>query len=264
MPFARCADLVAHYDLGGPAGAPVVLLANSLGTTAHMWDAQSDALSAAYRVLRYDMRGHGLTSSGERDGERGTTIAQLADDAAALLDALRIERVRLVGLSLGGMVAQRFAAAYPARVEALVLCATASRIGTPQMWDQRIALVEREGLAAIVEPGMERWFSPRSRREQPDLVRGFATMLGRTPALGYAAACKAVRDGDLRADVALITCRTLVVAGADDPVTTPADGAELRAAVAGAELLVLDDAAHMLCAERPDAFNPALLAFLGS
>ncbi len=264
MPFVRCADLVTHYDLGGPAGAPVVLLANSLGTTAHMWDAQLDALGAAHRVLRYDMRGHGLTTSGASDGERGTTIAQLAGDVAALLDALGIERVRFVGLSVGGMIAQRFAAAYPARVEALVLCATASRIGTPENWNQRIGLVEREGLAPLVEPGMGRWFSPRTRREQPDLVRGFATMLGRTPALGYVAACKAVRDGDLRADGARIGCRTLVVAGADDPVTTPADGAELQAAIAGAELLVLADAAHILCAERPEAFNAALLAFLGS
>ena len=260
----RCADLVAHYDLSGPAGAPVVMLANSLGTTAHMWDAQMDALTARYRVLRYDMRGHGLTASGPADGTHGTTVAQLADDAAALLDALALERVSFVGLSVGGMIGQRFAAAHAARTAALVLCATASRIGTPEMWNQRIDLVEREGLAPLVEAGMTRWFSERTRREQPDLVRGFATMLGRTPPLGYAAACKAVRDGDLRADDARIACRTLVVAGADDPVTTPADGAELQAAIAGAELLVLADAAHLLCAERPDAFNPALLAFLES
>lgn len=264
MPFVRCADLVVHYDLSGPAGAPVALLANSLGTTAHMWDAQIDALAASHQVLRYDMRGHGLTSSGPDDGARGTTIAQLAADAAALLDALGIARVRFVGLSIGGMIAQRFAAAYPERAEALVLCATASRIGTPENWNQRIGLVEREGLAPIVGPGMERWFSPRTRRERPELVRGFATMLGRTPPLGYVAACKAVRDGDLRADLARIRCRTLVVAGADDSVTTPADGAELRDAIAGAELLVLGEAAHILCAERPDAFNPALLAFLES
>jgi 3-oxoadipate enol-lactonase len=263
MPFARCGDLVVHHDLSGPAGAPVVLLANSLGTTAHMWDAQIDALSTAHRVLRYDMRGHGLTSSGPRDAERGTTIAQLADDAAALLDALRIERATFVGLSIGGMIGQRFAAAYAGRVDALALCATASRIGTPENWNARIALVESEGMAPVVEPGMERWFSPRTRRERPDLVRGFATMLGRTPPLGYAAACKAVRDGDLRADAARIACRTLVVAGADDPVTTPDDARALSAAIAGAELLVLDDAAHILCAERPDAFNAALLAFLG-
>ncbi len=263
MPFARCGELVVHYDLSGPAGAPVVLLANSLGTTAHMWDAQIDALSAARRVLRYDMRGHGLTTSGPRDAERGTTIARLADDAAALLDALHIERAAFVGLSIGGMIGQRFAAEHAGRVEALALCATAGRIGTPESWNARIALVEGEGLAPIVEPGMERWFSPRTRRERPDLVRGFATMLGRTPPLGYAAACKAVRDGDLRADAARIACRTLVVAGADDPVTTPDDARALAAAVAGAELLVLSDAAHMLCAERPEAFNAALLAFLG-
>ncbi len=260
----RCGELVVHYDLGGPAGAPVVLLANSLGATAQMWDAQVGALRAGYRVLRYDMRGHGLTESGPQDGRRGTTIAQLTQDAAALLDALAVTRVRWVGLSIGGLVGQRFAATYPQRVDALVLCATASRIGTSDGWNERIALVERDGLAPVVEPAMVRWFSPRTRREQPDLVRGFATMLGRTPPLGYAAGCKAVRDADLRADLGRIACPTLVVAGADDPLTTPADAAALGAGIAGARTLVLQDAAHILCAERPDAFNPALLAFLES
>ncbi|HTJ26842.1 MAG TPA: 3-oxoadipate enol-lactonase [Candidatus Limnocylindria bacterium] len=260
MPFVRTGDLVTYYELSGPSGAPVVAFANSLGTNVHIWDAQRDAFARTFRVLRYDMRGHGLTSAGTPG--RVISIATLADDLAALLDALAIPSVRLVGLSIGGMVAQRFAAAYPHRVDALVLCATGSRIGTSEVWQTRIATVEREGIGAIVEATMERWFTPRAHREQPVLVAGFATMLARAPLSGYVAGCRAIEVADLRADDAGITAPTLVVAGAGDVVTPPASGEELCALIGGAELVVLDDAAHILCAEQPAAFDAAVLGFL--
>jgi 3-oxoadipate enol-lactonase len=262
MPFVRAADLVVQYAVDGVPGAPVVMLANSLGTNLHMWDAQVAALARSHRVLRYDMRGHGLTDVTAPGDAGGVTIARLADDAVALLDALEIERVRFVGLSIGGMVGQRVAAEYPDRVESLAICATGSRIGTAAGWNERIDVVQREGLAAIAEAGMGRWFTARAHAERPELVRGFANMLTRTPVEGYVAGCEAVRDADLRADDTRIRCRTLIVAGAEDPTTTPAMGAEMRDAIPNAELIVLDAASHMLCAERPDATNAALLHFL--
>ena len=262
MPFVRAADLVVHYAVDGSPDAPVVMLANSLGTSFPMWDAQVFALARSHRVLRYDMRGHGLTDTTPAGDAGAATVARLADDAVALLDALAIGRVHFIGLSIGGMVGQRLAAEYPERIDSLVLCATGSRIGTAAGWNERIATVQREGLAAIADAAMLRWFTHRAHAEQPELVRGFANMLTRTPVDGYVGGCAAVRDADLRADDARIRCRTLIVAGAEDPTTTPAMGAEMRDAIPGAELLVLDGASHLLCAERPGATNAALLRFL--
>lgn len=261
MPFVRVRDQVVHYTLTGPSDAPVMLLANSLGTNLHVWDAQLDAIAASHRVLRYDMRGHGLTSSDD-PAAPATTIAELAADVAALLDALEIGRVRFVGLSIGGLVGQRFAAVHPRRVESLVLCATANRMGPPEVWTTRITTIANGGMGAIVEGVMARWFAPRTHAEHPELVRGFATMLERTPAAGYIAACRAVQAADLREDDARITAPTLVVAGRLDLVATPIMAAELCAAIPGAEMITLEGAAHILSAEEPDALNEAVLRFL--
>jgi 3-oxoadipate enol-lactonase len=262
VPFVRAADLVVHYVADGPPDAPVVLLANSLGSNLHMWDDQLEALARAHRVLRYDMRGHGLTGLTASDDPQHVTVERLAADAIALLDALAIARVCFVGLSIGGMAGQRVAAEYAGRVDSLVLCATGSRIGDTATWNARIATVEREGLGSVVDATMGRWFTERMHAERPDVVRGFATMLARTPVAGYVGGCRAVRDGDLRADDARIRCRTLIVSGAEDPSTPPALGAELRDAIAGSELVIVDGAAHMLNVEQPAATNAALLRFL--
>ena len=155
-----------------------------------------------------------------------------------------------------------YSVAFSADGAALVVCASGSRIGTAATWNERIETVERDGIGAIAEAGMARWFTARSRVERPDLVHGFATMLVRTPLAGYVDGCRAVRDADLRAADARIRCRTLIVAGAEDAVTTPAMGGEMRDAIPNAELVVLDGAAHMLCAEQPAATNAALLRFL--
>jgi len=261
MPFVRADDLTVHYDLAGPVGAPIVLFAHSLGTDMRVWDAQVAAFTQTRRVLRYDMRGHGLTDDA---APQTYTIDRLAQDARALLDALAIERVTFIGLSIGGMVAQRFAALYPQRLEALVLCATASQIGPPSIWASRIAAVMRDGMSDIADSVLARWFTPATYAANPDLVRGFGNMLRRTPAAAYAACCAAIRDADLRADDARISIPTLVVSGAGDPVTPPAAGAALCDAIAGARMTVLENASHVLCAEQPAAFNECVLSFLGN
>ncbi len=259
MPFVALDDINVYYEISGPPDAPVVMLANSLGTNVHVWDAQLAALSVTHRVLRFDMRGHGLTAAGSRGAP---AIADYADDAARLLDALGLEVVTFVGLSIGGMIGQRFAAAYPERVAALALCATASRIGTAEVWETRISAVERGGMPAIIPGVLARWFTPRTHAEAPALVSGFGTMLERTPSASYVAACRAIRDADLRAEDAKVRCPTLVIVGGDDAVTTPSMATELSAAIAGARLVVLEGCAHILCAEMPEAFNAALLPFV--
>ncbi len=264
MPFVRAADLVVHYELAGPADAPVLMLANSLGTSFHMWDAAASQLASSHRVLRYDMRGHGLSGCSAGDDPAAATVARRADDAAALLDALAIDRVRFAGVSIGGMVGQRLAARHPDRVEALVLCATSNVIGPPSRWDARIEEIRAGGLAAIADGVLSGWFTERMRREQRDVVQGFSAMLQRTPVEGYLEGCRAVRDADLRDDDARIRVRTLVLAGSDDPTTTPAIGEALARAIDGARCTVVEGAAHIVPAEQPDAVVRLLLDFFGS
>jgi 3-oxoadipate enol-lactonase len=262
MPFVRPNDITVHYDFAGPRDAPVVVLANSLGTNVHLWDEQMNALARKHRVLRYDMRGHGLTDVTPGDVSATGSIEQLGEDVIALVDALGVNRFSFAGISIGGMVGQYVAARHRDRVDALVVCATAARIGTPSGWNERIELVERDGVEAIVDATMARWFTERAHTERPELVRGFANMVARTPKAGYLAGCRAVRDADLRTAVLGIKARTLVIEGAHDPTATPELGAELRDAIPGARLEVLHGAAHLLNAEQPVAFNDVLLRFL--
>jgi len=260
MPYLRAADLTVAYEFSGREDAPVLVLANALGTTMHVWSAILAPLASTYRVLRYDLRGHGLTSDGNptRDG-----IDVLAEDVVALLDALGVAQAHVAGLSLGGLIAQGAAARFPHRFASILLLAAGNQIGTRAAWDERIAAVERGGMAAVVEGVLQRWFTPRTLTERPELVDGFRTMLLRAPAAGYAAGCRAVRDADLRAADATIRCPAFVLSGADDPAAPPSVGSTLCDAIPGAQLRVVATAAHILPAEAPAATLDAMRAFLG-
>ena len=238
------------------------MLANSLGTNFHMWDAQARALSSRYRVLRYDMRGHGM-SDGPDAGDTGYSIDMLAQDALDLLDALGIGSFNFCGLSIGGMVGQRLGAKAKGRVASLVLCDTGSRIGPPKLWDDRIAAIRSKGLDGVADAVISRWFTPRFFSERAVEARGYRTMLARTTVEGYAGCGIAVRDADLRADDAQIACPTLVVVGADDTATPPSSAREIVEAVKGAQLVVLDNAAHIPAVEQAEALNRVLLDFFG-
>jgi 3-oxoadipate enol-lactonase len=260
MPFVSVGRLTVHVDVCGPVDAPAIVCVNPLGTNLHVWDAQAAALSERYRVIRYDMRGHGMTSlapSGE-----DYAIARLADDVAALLDVLRIERAHYVGLSIGGQIGQRFAAAHPTRVDSLVLCATGSVIGSPETWNPRIEAVTRGGMSAIVDGVMERWFTPATRADRPVTVDGFRIMVERTPVAGYVGCCAAIRDADLRADDARIAARTLILAGEADPAASPATAAAMRDLIPGARLEVIPAASHLLNVEQPEAVTALIDGFL--
>jgi 3-oxoadipate enol-lactonase/4-carboxymuconolactone decarboxylase len=232
--------MTVHHRLEGPEGAPIVMFANSLGTTLEMWDAQAEALRERYRVLRFDHRGH-------------RTVQELAKDALALLDHLEIRRVAFCGLSLGGAVGMTLARRAPERIERLALAATALEFGPAEQWHERAATARAEGMAAIAPAGLERWFTPNA---DPDLVARFDVMLRSQPVDAYAACCEAIAEYDLTG--VEFTVPSLTIAGADDPVTPP----EKLAAIPADRHVVIGGARHMVNAEQPDAFNAALVPFL--
>ena len=154
--FLDARGIATHLAIDGPPGAPAILLVHSLGSSLRIWDAQVEALARGFRVVRYDLRGHGLTEVA--DGP--CTVEDLADDALAVLDACGVAAAHVAGVSIGGMVAQAIAARAPARVRSLILCDTAMAIPPPEMWRQRAALVRAEGVAAIADSVLPRWVSP--------------------------------------------------------------------------------------------------------
>ncbi len=248
-----------HYRFDGRAGAPVVVLSNSLGTDLGLWDAQAAPLTERFRVLRYDGRGHGASAvtPGPYD------VELLARDVLAVLDDLAIPRAHVCGLSLGGQVGLWLALHAPARLQRLVLANTGSRIGTVEVWNARIDTVRRGGVAAVAGGAIERWFTPAFRERAPAEVERMRRMLLATPAEGYAASCAAVRDFDVRDAVASVRVPTLVIAGSADAATTPADARRLAADIPGARYEELA-AAHLSNIEAADAFTHAVLTFLGA
>ena len=257
MVFADLRNASIHYRFDGADDAPVVMLSNSLGTNLSMWDAQLPALTRRYRVLRYDSRGHG--QSAVTPGPY--TIEQLARDAIGLLDALGVAQVRFCGLSMGGMVGQWLGANAAPRLSRLVLCNTAARIGTPEIWNARIAAVDKGGMAAIVDAVLARWYSAPFIASAPNAIDATRQMLLTTPAAGYVASCAAVRDMDQRASAASIAVPTLVISGTHDAVTPAADGRFLAEHIAGARYVELA-AAHLSNIEAEADFTSALTAFL--
>jgi 3-oxoadipate enol-lactonase len=246
------------YRFDGPEGAPVLLLSNSLGTTMEMWAPQLAAFAEGRRVLRYDSRGHGAS-----DVPGGAySMDRLGRDVVELLDALDIRSVDFCGLSKGGMVGQWLGYRAPERVGRLILANTSSYMGPPESWDARIATLRQAGMAAMVEPVLERWFTPDFLATGGAAIASVRHMLEETEAAGYGGCCAAIRDMDMRRVVSLIALPTLVIAGAADPATPIAHSEALVAGIAGARLAILP-AAHLSNVEQPARFTQTVLDFLG-
>ncbi len=248
---------IACY-LDGPEDAPVVTLSHALSAHSGMWAPQMPAL-AAYRVLRFDSRGHGASDIGAAD-----SFETLADDVAALWRALGIERSHFVGLSMGGMIGQAVALKYPGMLRSLVLCDTTSRVPPEAgpVWDERIALARAEGMAALVDATMGRWFTAPYLAERADEAEPVRRMILGTDPRGFVDGCAVIRGLDNSARLGAIRAPTLVIVGEDDPGTPVAEAERLRDGIPGAELVVLEAAAHLSNWERPEAFNAALVGFL--
>ncbi|MDP1651198.1 MAG: 3-oxoadipate enol-lactonase [Rhodocyclaceae bacterium] len=247
-----------HYDISG--SGPVVLFAHSLGSDLSIWAAQKSALAGRHTVIAYDLRGHGQTTAtpGAYD------LALLAADAVALLDALRIDTASFVGISLGGIIGQALALAAPQRIEKLVLADTVCRYPPEAQaaWPERIRQIEATGLAPLVAPTLERWFTAPYRAAHPEVVARIGAIIRATSVAGYVGCCHAIAALDFSTRLKALNMPAMVVVGADDPGVPLPLARELAAAIPGARLEVIAGAAHLSNLEQADAFNRLLLEFL--
>jgi len=257
MPILACSTGSYNVVVTGWDGAPVLMLSNSLTCDLAMWNAQMPALSERFRLVRYDGRGQGtsVTTAGPY------TMEQLGRDALSVLDALGLERVDFCGLSMGGMVGMWLLTHAPHRIRRAVLANTAAFMGPASLWDGRIALARRGGMAAVAGPTLARWFPASFHASAPETVDGMRPAILATPLEGYVACCEAIRDMDQRDAIRSIDTPTLVLVGANDPATTPADGELIHRAVTGSRLVTLP-AGHISAVETPDAFGAEVVAFL--
>lgn len=247
MAFAAIGKNVLHYICAGAKNKPALVLANSLGSDLHIWDDVAEQLSEYFRIVRYDIRGHGLSEASPPP----YSARDLSEDVVALMDLLEISRAVICGVSVGGIIAQSLALDHPERVRALVLSDTGARIGSVESWQQRIATVRESGLQALKEPTMERWFSEQFRQRHAAAVRGYSTMLMKTAPEGYLGTCCALGDADFRPTASQIKLPTLVLCGAEDIATPPDLGRELASLIPGAEFSLIEGAGHLPCIEKP-------------
>jgi 3-oxoadipate enol-lactonase len=249
MAFVALQGTVLHYRYQSGQGRPVVFL-NSLGTDFRIWDAVAAGSDAP--VLCMDKRGHGLSD------DAPVSMDSLVQDVAALMDHLGLGPAVICGVSVGGMIAQGLAVARPDLVSGLVLCCTGAKIGDAESWNARIAAVQRDGLAAMADAVLERWFSPGFHERCAPELSGYRNMLTRTLPAGYTAVCAAIRDTDHSLKLAQITAPTLCIAGADDKATPPELVENLARLIPGAAFQLLENCGHLPCVEAPAAVARAV------
>ena len=258
MAFARVNGVVLHHDVRGRPDGPVLVFSNSLGTDFRIWDKVAAALGEHYRIVLYDKRGHGLSEATPAPYR----LTDHVNDLAALLDHLGIGKVVAVGLSVGGMVMQGLAAMRPDHVSALVLCDTAHKIGTEDMWNARIETVTTKGIAAMADAILERWFTPGYRTpDNADFV-GYAAMLTRTTVDGYAGTCAALRDADLTESTRALKLPVLCIVGDQDGSTPPDLVRSTAALIEGARFEIVAGAGHLPCVEKPEETAALIEGFL--
>ena len=244
-----------HHRLDGPADAPAVMLSNSLGTALEMWDGQLAALAQHLRVLRYDQRGHGRSPAPPGP----YSMTDLAGDALALLDRLGLERISFCGVSIGGMTGQWLAVNAPERIDRLALCSTSAYMPPASNWTERAATVRAQGMEAVADAQLERWFTPGIA---PELAQRTRHVLLATPPEGYAGCCEAITEHDLRAELGSIRAPTLVISAEDDPATPPQHGLAIAEAIEGARFVLIEGGRHLVNVERPEAVTRELLEHL--
>jgi len=246
------------YRLDGPSNGHVVLMANSLMSDCSMWDWNVPALTDRYRVLRFDKRGHG----GSETTPAPYSIAQLADDAIALLDALQIHQVHFIGLSIGGMIGQQLGARYPERVHSLSLCDTASEMPPRSLWEERFEIARKEGIAGLVDGTLKRWFTAPFIARAPQDIEKVRQMILGTGVDGYLACAGAVRDMAQTTILLKIKVPTLILTGRQDPACTVDQAIVLNRMIDRSKLVILEDAAHLSNIEQAETFNRTIRDFI--
>lgn len=256
----RANGIQMNYELSGKQGAPIVILSHSLGSSLVMWNPQMRALETHFKVLRYDIRGHGKSEA----PPGAYTLELLGEDAVALLDVLEIERVHWVGLSMGGMIGQSVALNYPRRLSSLALCDTGAAIApeAQPIWQERIDAVRGGGVASQLEPTMERWFTPSFLKLNPHMLGVIRNEFLATPAQGYLGCIYAIRKLNYLNRLSAIKIPTLIMVGEDDPGTPVSASEAIHQRIPDSKLVIIKSARHLSNVEQPDVFNTNLLTFL--
>jgi 3-oxoadipate enol-lactonase len=255
----RANGITIHCQIEGPAEAPWLIFSNSLATDLSMWDGQAAHFSRSYRVLRYDQRGHGRTEAPTGRYSFDTLIA----DALALMDALGIKLAHFCGLSMGGATAMGMAQRAPERLDRVVVCDSpcASTPASAQQWEERIAVARAQGMAALADPTIARWFPPETVAAKPPHLAKIRQMLLATPVNGFIGCAAALGDHDFRTAVRTVTRPLLFLAGEKDG-PTPAAMQQLQAELPGSRFVVLPGAGHISNLDQPAMFNRAVEDFL--
>jgi len=248
------------YRLDGPADAPVITMSHGLLADHRMWDPQIAALASRFRVLRYDIRGHGAS-----DAPEGPYSFEVLDaDLVALLDALKIPRTHFLGHSIGGMIGQRFAAMHPARIDRLLLAGTSATTPVVSAWQGWLESIARAGMGGIVESMLDRWFDEDFRAANPKEVARVADAVRASPQAGFVGSAHMIMALDHMPLLPRIKAPTLILVGALTRSASVADGEAMRDAIPDARMVVIPGARHFANIEKVQAFNRALLDFLGA
>jgi 3-oxoadipate enol-lactonase len=260
--FIKANGIQMNYELSGKKDASFVILSHSLGSSLAMWNPQMKALEPHFQVLRYDIRGHGRS-----EAPPGVyTLELLGEDAVALLDVLKIEKVHWIGLSMGGMIGQSVALNYPRRLKSLALCDTAAAIApeAQPIWQERIDAVREKGVESQLEPTMERWFTPSFLKLNPYMLGVIRKEFLATPAQGYLGCIYAIRKLNYLDRLSTIKIPTLIMVGEDD-LGTPVTASEaMHQRIPSSKLVIIQSARHLSNVEQPEVFNNNLLTFLKS
>lgn len=252
--FLPVGDCVLHVDLRSGSGPGIVLL-NSLGTDTRLWDDVVAGLPRDVAILRIDKRGHGLSQRGAAD------MDGMAADVAKAMDHFGMADAMVIGVSIGGMIAQSLALQRPDLVRRLILSNTAARVGDAESWAARIDTLHEVGLNGMADSVMDRWFPAVFRERHPAVVAGWRAMLTRTTQEGYANACGALRDCDLRKRSGGIQCPTLCLAGSDDEATPPPIVRDLADLIPGSEFEMFEGVGHLPMAQVPKQMTDAIRRF---
>lgn len=256
MSLVKLTNFECHYEFENFGHDQVIIFSNSLGTDFSMWEKQVDILSHHFNILRYDTRGHGLSTN----DKEALTIAELGQDVIELLDHLQLEKVTFCGLSMGGLIGQWLGINHPKRFEKIILSNTASKIGNAEGWNARIEQVAKNGLASILEGTALRWFTEDFRNNHSNEVDAILEKFAKNNLQGYCANCAAVRDADFSDQLQDIEVPTMIISGIQDEVTTVEDGKFIAKRIPDSRHFELN-AAHLSNVELGEEFSKYIIFF---
>jgi len=257
---ARIHDITINYEIDGPEDSPVIACSHCLAGNLRIWDTQVIALREKYRILRFDTRGHGASTAPPGP----YSMEMLANDVVDLFDELGIRQAHLMGISMGGMIAQTLALKHPECVSSLILCDTTCAV--PELmhpvWNERIQTVRNQGLSSVVDETMDRWLSPDFQSHCPATTEQIREMILSTPVPGFIGCAEAIKNFNVQSRLPKISVPALVMVGENDPGTPVESARQIHQNLHGSELAILPQAYHLSNIEAADDFNKKLLNFL--